>query len=223
MPPNRGPDSSSTNPLQTIREAMKAVPAVRYALGVVGVAAAASLIRAYFSSTQLAVYATVALLGLMVLLWGFAHLAGVPAKWLRYPASVLAWVIFVALASLPILLVSSVFFNWPKPFPELRTMFMATDSRISVPPTSEADARFAGFLTDAQTGQGIGGVKVRVAANGPVVATSGSDGFYEFSLTDASKTRVTVTYQANGYETITESVYPSDGLNFSLRQSRKRF
>lgn len=123
MAPPAANENAPTDPLAVLREAIKNVPAVRYASGVLGVAAAASLIRSYFSSMRIGVYATLAVLGLMLLLWIFAMLARLPDKSLKYPSIVVAWSLFSVVGCVPILLVLSVFFNVPRPFPELRSLF----------------------------------------------------------------------------------------------------
>src|SRR5579862_1087122 len=110
MAPSVVNNDAPVDPLAILREAIKHVKAVRWAFGVLGVAAAASLIRGFFSSTRTAVYATLTVLGLMVLLWLFGQLARLSDKWLKYPAIVVAWSLFIVVACVPILLVLSVFF-----------------------------------------------------------------------------------------------------------------
>ncbi len=61
------------------------------------------------------VYATLAVLALMILLWLFAQLARLSEKWLKYPAMLVAWSLFGVFACVPVLLVSSVFFDNPPP------------------------------------------------------------------------------------------------------------
>jgi hypothetical protein len=222
-PPRRENDTPSADPLAVLREAIKRVPAVRFAFGVLGVAAAASLMRAYFSSFRTAVYATLAVLVLMVLLWLFAQLARLPMTWLKYPAMLVAWSLFSVAACTPVFLFSSVFFNKPRPFAELRSLFdskPSTDSDQAATPASAAKtnepARFAGTITDYVTGLGLEGVSVHLKPHGPVMAKTNSEGFYVFSLPALPPERVTLIYEAAGHATLTESVYPSGKLDFQL-------
>jgi hypothetical protein len=226
MPPKGRLNGASPDPLAVLKEAIKAVPAVRYALGVVGIAAAASLIRAYFSSTRIAIYATLAVLGLMILLWAFAQLARLPEKWLKYPSLVVAWSLLGAFACMPILLVSSVFFDKPKPFVELRYLLDAKHPKQPTQTSTQSDmvktedaAKFAGTITETGTDLPLSGVRVRLKPGGPIIATTDSHGLYGFSQKGLVGARITVIFEADGHELRTESVYPSDKLDFQLRST----
>jgi cellobiose-specific phosphotransferase system component IIC len=58
--------------LELVREATKAVPAVRYALGITGVMAAFALGASLFKDVGTAIYGTLIMIALMVLLLVFA-------------------------------------------------------------------------------------------------------------------------------------------------------
>lgn len=219
MAPPAANKNASTDPLAVLREGIKNVPAVRYASGVLGVAAAASLIRGYFSSMRIGVYATLAVLGLMLLLWIFAMLARLPDKWLKYPAIVVAWSLFSVIACVPILLVLSVFFSVPRPFPELRSLFetkpvISTDPGTG--PAKSEPARFAGTITDSVTSKPLAEVEVRMTSGGPIMAKTDSDGVYRFSLATPPPESVTLIYEAPGHQRRTENVFPSQNLDFQL-------
>ena len=212
-------EANLADPLRVLKQSIKAVPAVRYALGVVGVAAGASLIHAYFSSTRGAVYATVAMLALMVLLWIFAQLVRISPKSLKYPTLVLAWAIFIVAACLPITLISSVCFDWPKPFTQFRAFFGPVQSTkpVSVAVTT---AKFAGTITDALTQQTLEGVRVRVGSGSAPVTKTDSNGYFEFSLSDHPAGRVTIIFERQGYEMRNEFVLPSTNLNYAMNKLR---
>lgn len=107
------------NPLKVIREAISAVPAVKYALGIAGIAASLALATAFFSSTRAALFGIAAMLLLMVLLVVFAVLTKLAKKELRFPALVLTWTVLLVFVASTILTFTSVFFSTPKPFPTL--------------------------------------------------------------------------------------------------------
>jgi predicted outer membrane repeat protein len=101
--------------LGLIRQATRAVPAVRYALGVVGIAAAAALVFGVLGrDAKVAIFAPLGLLVLMVLLLLFAKLAAqtdIPS--LRAALLVLIWMPLILAFGALILLGSSVFFGKP--------------------------------------------------------------------------------------------------------------
>jgi len=98
---------------QILRDAIKAVPAMRYALAVVGLAAATALVVA-FTGGQL----TVAIIGIplilvaMIVLVVFANLAQAGAV-LYWPVRVMVWTGTLAFATLIALLFSAAMFRWP--------------------------------------------------------------------------------------------------------------
>lgn len=223
MAPQAQKKDTPADPLAVLKEGIKQVPAVRYASGVLGIAAAASLIRGYFSSMRIGIYATLAVLALMVLLWIFAQLARLSDKLLRYPAMLMAWSLFSVVACVPVLLVLSVFFDKPKAFADLRDVFETKAVRNYHEPLTPAlpakinePARFAGTITDSATGKGLEGVEVRLTPGGPVMAKSDSGGVYNFTMPAAPPDSVTLIYQANGHKTRTETVYASADLNYPL-------
>ncbi len=101
--------------LSLIRQATRAVPAVRYALGVVGVAAAAAIVIGVVGGDlRVAVFAPLGLLLLMVLLLLFAKLAGeknIPT--LRAALLVMIWMPLLLGFGALVLLAFSIFFGWP--------------------------------------------------------------------------------------------------------------
>jgi hypothetical protein len=214
-------DGNSADPLKILKQSIEAVPAVRFALGVVGVAAGASLVRAYFSSTRGAVYATVAMLVLMVLLWIFAQLVRISPKSLKYPTLILAWAVFVVAACLPFVLISSVCFDWPKPFTQFRALFSPVQSTATV--TEDAKTpEFAGTITDALTHQTLEGVSLRAGWGSALITKTDSNGYFEFSLPKYASGRVAISFEKDGYEMMNESVLPSKDLDFAMNRSMNR-
>jgi hypothetical protein len=112
----KNPDSKG-NPvsylMSIIREAMKVVPSVKYALGVVGIIAAFAIIKIFGFDLRAAMTGVVVMLALMFLLLAFSHYTTHGSDSLRRPLSMLAYFFaFLVMATLS-LLFSSVFFRWP--------------------------------------------------------------------------------------------------------------
>jgi tetratricopeptide (TPR) repeat protein len=108
--PRSGPLSG---PLRILQDAIEAVPPVRYALGIAGIASAVALVRALGISLRVAFVGTVVMLLLMTVLVVFARLASLAKGLLRLPALVLTWFSLVLLMVVSALLVSCVFFRQP--------------------------------------------------------------------------------------------------------------
>jgi hypothetical protein len=104
--------------MRVLKEAIKAVPAVKYALGVAGVMAALALGTALFKTPQAALLGAVPMILLMVLLLVFAAGARLRGA-LRLPALFLTWAVLVLFVGAASLTVSAVFFSKPRPFQEL--------------------------------------------------------------------------------------------------------
>jgi len=117
-----------------LRAAIKAVPQVKWALGVAGIMMALALGKAYFSSIREAVVGTLAMLVLMSLLVIFAALSKSGPSVLRLPVLFVTWVVLVLFLATAVLTVSSVFFSWPRSFSELSRLIAPTsgdDSFVS--------------------------------------------------------------------------------------------
>jgi len=97
-----------------LREAVRAVPQVRWALGVLGVAAATSLLFGLFTNKLVGIAGTVVMLFLMVLLVVFARgVATLAHTSLKIPALFFTWAAMILTIGCVALAASSVFFNWP--------------------------------------------------------------------------------------------------------------
>jgi len=105
---------SVLNPLDLLREAVKAVPAVRYALGLCGLLAVVAIAMALRLNPALAVFGTVVTLVLMVALVVFAKLTAIAPRHFLLPVMVLMWASLVVLLACVVLLASYVFFGQPR-------------------------------------------------------------------------------------------------------------
>ncbi len=101
-----------------IRAGLKAVPAIKYALGVGGIAAVVSIsLVAWKLPPSTAILGVLVLIGFMVVLVIFAALAGMRPKALRPLALCLAWAFLILAIGVASLFVSCAFFDKPKSLP----------------------------------------------------------------------------------------------------------
>lgn len=100
-------------PYRVLKDAIRAVPAVKYALGVAGIAAVVSIVEAYRTDLRISVIGALITIILMVILVLFARLSTLAASRFHLPALVFTWFSLVLLISTSILLFTSVFFAWP--------------------------------------------------------------------------------------------------------------
>jgi hypothetical protein len=104
------------DPFKLLKEAIEAVPAVRYALGVAGIAAIVAIIIGLKLNPQIAVFGTLIVLGLMFVLLVFSKYAGKPDIDAAGPASLLVWFYALAVIVATVLFMTSYFANWPVQF-----------------------------------------------------------------------------------------------------------
>jgi hypothetical protein len=104
-----------SNQLNLLREAIKAIPAVKYALGVAGVAAAVALIAGFRIDYKVAVFGTIIMFVLMFVLVIFSWFSKHAGHGARPLAFTLAWLFVMLIGITSTLLVSSFFFQWPRP------------------------------------------------------------------------------------------------------------
>jgi hypothetical protein len=107
------PQEQASGPLRILQEAIKAVPAVKYALGVAGVAAAVALVYRFGIGPRVILLGTVVMFLLMTILVVFARLAALSKSSFNLPAQLLAWFSLLLLMAVSTLLVSCVFFRRP--------------------------------------------------------------------------------------------------------------
>lgn len=101
------------NPFELLKEAIRAVPAVRYALGISGVIAAIALVAALRVDLRIAVFGTIIMIVLMVLLVVFARLSVAAPPVFIVPIVILVWSSVLLCVLTAALLFASVFFQWP--------------------------------------------------------------------------------------------------------------
>ena len=101
------------NPLAVLREAIRAVPAVKYALGVAGLLSVVAITKAFGLDARTAAVGAIVTLVLMVALLIFARLTATAPRYFVLPALMFMWVSLVLVLATASLLFSSAFFGWP--------------------------------------------------------------------------------------------------------------
>jgi CheY-like chemotaxis protein len=100
-------------PLQLLRESIKAVPALRYGMGVVGLVAIIAIVSLLRVGLAVALCGAVIAIFLMALVLVFSRLSTTPKRHFLIPALVLMWGVLVLVFVSALLLVSSIFFHKP--------------------------------------------------------------------------------------------------------------
>ena len=137
-------------PLKLLREATRAVPAVRYALGLAGIMAALALGTALLRTPRAAVMGSLVMLALMVLLLVFAKAAAMSAGLVRGPALVMTWGIVTLFILASTLTVTSVFFDRPKPFSDLVAELDGSSTPAPLLPRAATAASSPGVASDGK-------------------------------------------------------------------------
>jgi len=113
MERNMDTPAGGASPKDILGAAIKAVPAVKYALGVAGIAAAAAIIVLFFKSLKVAFLAIVIMLVLMVILVVFVRLTRSAAETFHGPIVFLIWAFVLLAIFTPMAFFTSVFLKWP--------------------------------------------------------------------------------------------------------------
>jgi hypothetical protein len=192
--PNPAPNATGLlnrlKPWNVLQSAISAVPAVRYALGVAGVGAAAAITAAFFKSPEAAIVGTLVMLGIMVLLLLFAAATQAARGLLLVPSLVLTWALVLLLISSLTLTASSVFFRFPMPYPELIQQFEPVHR-----------TQIAIVTVDKTSQKPLGGALVSLKSVGTSQrkVTNGS-GKAAFDGIPVTETHLTVLASAPGFE-----------------------
>jgi hypothetical protein len=101
------------NLIRIIREGTKAVPAVKYALGVAAIVAVVALVVSFKIDLRVALWGSIVLMALMIFLVLFAKLAATAPGEFKAPVKIMMWffaLLFIVICSL---LTTSVFIKFP--------------------------------------------------------------------------------------------------------------
>jgi hypothetical protein len=122
-------DSSSgwsVAPMAVLREAIRHVPALKFALGITAICASLAVIKSFNLDFRIAVFGVVVMLILMTVLSVFARQLSMPARDVFPLAKFFAWFCVSLVVATAIALFTSVFWNWPVPLSE--KLFSASKS-----------------------------------------------------------------------------------------------
>lgn len=109
----KGGAQMNASPIEVLKLAIKAVPAVKYALGVGGIVAVIVIIIGFKVDLRIAVFGTVIMLVLMTAVVAFAHLTKESGSAFRTPALIFMWFsVFLTMAS-ALAVFLSIFAGWP--------------------------------------------------------------------------------------------------------------
>ena len=118
------------SPWGVLKQAIIAVPALKYALGILGIVSAIAIVRKLGVDYRVAVIGTIIVIVLMVALLIFEGLVKSRSKHKSISVLSLLWTCVVIFILSACLLFTSAFFDWPKPFEQLLGM----TARIDVKP-----------------------------------------------------------------------------------------
>ncbi len=119
-------DNGEINPQNILASAIRKVPAVRYALGIAGIAAAVALIVGLLRDIRIAFFGIAFTLALMVVLLIFSHMVeDLPGK--KWMAAFLAWIVITLFSGMLVSTFTSFMFGFPQKF----ALFLQTNKRSS--------------------------------------------------------------------------------------------
>lgn len=101
------------NLFKIIKEGTKAIPATKYAIGIAGLVATVALIVSFNIDIRIAIWGTLILIGLMILLVIFAKLSKTASVEFKLPVRIIMWSFTFLFIFISILLTTSVFFRFP--------------------------------------------------------------------------------------------------------------
>jgi hypothetical protein len=101
------------SPIQFLREAIRAVPAVKYALGIGGIVATIAIVYSFKVDLRVAFVGTLVMLVLMTILVIFARMSSLAGPQLAAPTLVFTWFVLSLFVAVSLSLFTSVFFQRP--------------------------------------------------------------------------------------------------------------
>ncbi|HKV41553.1 MAG TPA: CHAT domain-containing protein [Blastocatellia bacterium] len=165
-------------PLGVLKLAIDAVPAVKFSLGIAGIAATVAIIKTFVTDLRVAFFGTIVMIFLMVILFLFAQLTTVVSKQVQRVLPVLIWSCLLLFIGTSASLFSSVFFKWPV---DLQGWTITTDGDTQV--------EYHGKVTDGATQQAVVGASVTVQSKGSSqVYSTDPDGVFRFKISTSART-----------------------------------
>lgn len=210
--------SGNIGAFQLVKAGIQAVPAVKYALGIAGVMAALALGKAFFTTARMALLGCIAMLILMVLLLLFSAATKVGPTFLRLPALVLTWTILTLFVISASFSVASVFFDWPRSFPELTANILGKQ-KPPVSPSNDNKTQqtvISGTVFDT-LGEPLKDVAVTIRGSRDTMTLTDSGGTFTISANSA----VLVDFSKAGYESEAYRIAPGANAKITLRKGSK--
>lgn len=173
------PLPQAVSPFGVLKQAIGKVPALKYALGVAGIAAAIAIIKTLITDLRVALFGIILMLVLMTVLFTFAKLTAIAAKEIRLAAIVLLWFSLLLTIASASLLFTSVFFDWPL---NLKHIVGGQPAVLDPSPAKDKTAHettyLRGVVRDLNTKQGVAGAVIEVELlPGKTFTTTSSGGF----------------------------------------------
>ena len=103
------------SPISILKDAQKSVPAVKYAVGVAGIAAVVAIVAGFQLDYRIAVFGTIIVLGLMFVLVIFSSFVSRGGPSVVKLATFAAWSFLLLTVAVSLFLMTSYFFSWPRP------------------------------------------------------------------------------------------------------------
>ena len=103
------------DPIRLLREAIRAVPALKFALAVAGLGAVVAIVLGFERKPLVAIFGALIVLGLMFIVLVFSRFATAGTQSNSGPATVLVWFYTIGIILATTLFISSYFFQWPLP------------------------------------------------------------------------------------------------------------
>lgn len=144
------------SPPSILKQAIKAVPAVKYALGVGGIIAVIAIVRGFGIDLRVALFGAIVMFVLMTMLVVFASLARQKGSQFRLPALVFTWFSLICVMAVSIVLFTSVF--WGRPV-DMRTLLA---KKAPSPPIQVSDDQREVSCSDVVDAKKIGRPEVHL-------------------------------------------------------------
>lgn len=101
------------NPLNILRESIKAVPSVKYALAILGIFCVIVIVASFGIDYRVAIFGVIIIIILMIVMLVFARASAASSRTYVFPAVVFIWFGTLFFMAISIILLTSVFFKFP--------------------------------------------------------------------------------------------------------------
>ena len=141
---------------RVIGEAVRAVPPVKYALGVGGIVAVVALISLMGVNLRVAAFAAPVMFVLMVVLVVFRHVVSAPPENFALQTLVFTWAALVVILATVVLLLTSAFFNGPMPLRDILLQHSPPPPHTPTPDSAAEKRSIASALAQSEGGDYAG-------------------------------------------------------------------